>query len=80
MAPVSSGLYLASTSKLFRKRQTNVKREQHFFQLEIPHLELSGDFELVRINEFVIINALCSLSAAHSAWIRHLLLDMTWHL
>lgn len=80
MAPVYSGLYLASTSKLFCKRQTKVERVWHFFYLEIPHLELSGDFELVRINELVIINALCSLAAAHSVWIRHLLLKMTWHL
>lgn len=57
MAPVSSGLYLASTPKLFRKRRTNVKRVHHLFLSEIPHLELSGDFELVRINELVIIIA-----------------------
>lgn len=34
-----------------------MKRVRHFFLLEIPHLELSRGFELVRINELIIINA-----------------------
>lgn len=50
MARVSSGIYLASMPKVFRKTGTNVKRILHFFLLDVPHLELFGDFELVRIN------------------------------
>lgn len=44
-----------------------MKRVQHLFLLEIPHRELFGDFELVRSNELIIINALVlSIGCIHS--------------
>lgn len=44
-----------------------MKRAWHLFLLEIPHPELSGDFEPVGINELIIING----PVFYISWTQH---------